>query len=116
MKTWVVPSREPRDCELYRTYDWRAGDKIASEKECRLEEELRVFVMERQACTREEECVVVPTLCPFGCEGIPVTVSKARAVKTKLAELRKRYDGYCRYKCDPVWRTTCQKGWCVAAR
>jgi hypothetical protein len=111
-----VPSREPRNCERYRTYDWRAEDKIASEKECRLQEELRVFVMERQTCTREEDCAVVPAFCPFGCEGIPVTASKAGAVKAKLEELRQRYDDYCRYKCDPVWRTTCQDGWCVAAR
>ena len=116
VKTWVVPSREPRNCERYKTYDWPTEVKLSSEKACRLEEELRVFVTERQACTRKEECVVVPAACPFGCEGIPVAVSAAQAVKAKLEELRQRYDNYCRYKCDPVWRTTCQNGRCVAAR
>lgn len=116
VKAWVVPSRQPANCERYRVYGGRAVDTISSEDECRLVEELRVFVTGRQLCTREEECVVVPAFCPFGCEGIPVASSQAEAVRAKLGELRQRYDGYCRYKCDPVWRATCQNGWCVAAR
>jgi hypothetical protein len=116
VKTWVVPSRQPANCERYKTYDWRAEEKIVSEKECRLAEELRAFVVDRQTCSREEECVVVPASCPFGCEGIPVAASHADALRAKLDELRQKYNDYCRYKCDPVGRTTCQNGWCVAAR
>jgi hypothetical protein len=90
--------------------------KIAAEKECHLVEELRVFVTERQSCTRDEECVVVHSDCPFGCEGIPVMASEAVTVERKQEELRRRYNDYCRYKCDPVWRAVCRNGWCVATR
>jgi hypothetical protein len=116
VKTWEVSSRQPPNCERYKTIDWRTEDKIAAEKECRLVEELGIFLLEKQSCASDKECVVVPAFCPFGCEGIPVAVSRAVIVKERLEDLRQRYDDYCRYKCDPVWRTACRNGRCVAAQ
>jgi hypothetical protein len=119
-ETWIYPSREPRKkCDQYRTKDparWSAQDKAESENECLLSEELRAYVLERQHCRRDEDCALVHADCPFGCMGIPVAASEFQAVAKKQDELLNLLIGDCRYKCDPVRRTVCRDGWCVAAR
>ena len=77
-------------------------------------EEFRAFVASRQSCTQDEDCVVVKVACPFGCEGVPVNSTYAIAIEAKYTELARRYDDYCRYKCQPVGRAACRENWCVA--
>jgi hypothetical protein len=117
-ESWVAPARTPRHCDSYRTADpkyWSAEERASAEKDCWVEEELRAYVTERQHCSCDADCVVIPADCPFGCMGIPVNASEAAAVVRKQADLRGRLDSDCTYKCRSVTRTVCEKGWCLAA-
>jgi hypothetical protein len=117
-ETWVTPERTPMDCGWYRTADpkhWSNGQKATAEKECHVVEEWRAFVTTHQVCSTDKDCVVVPSECPFGCMNVPVAATHAKAVTEKQTELRKKLDGVCKYKCRPVTRTVCEKGWCVGA-
>jgi hypothetical protein len=105
------------NCGWYRTADpkyWSDKQKAAAEKECHVVEEWRAFVIARQSCSRDKDCVVSSD-CPFGCVNVPVAAVQAKAVTEKQAELRKKLDGHCKYKCRPVTRTVCEEGWCVGA-
>jgi hypothetical protein len=87
----------------------------AAEKECRVLEEWRAFVTGRQACSVDKDCVLVESNCPFGCRNVPVAAIHAKVVAEKQRELKKQLDVDCKYKCRPVARTVCEKGWCVGA-
>ena len=117
-ESWVAPPRVPKHCDWYSTADskyWSDREKVRAEHDCLLEEDLRRFVTARQQCSDDVDCVVVASDCPFGCMGIPVNVSHADAVSRQQAELRKKLDSECMYKCRPVTRTVCENRWCVAA-
>jgi hypothetical protein len=114
----VTPARTPKKCDWYRTADprhWSDEQKAAAEKECHIVEEWRAFVTDHQKCATDKDCVVVRSNCPFGCMNVPVAAVHAKAVEEKEADLRKKLDGECMYKCRPVTRTVCQDGWCVGA-
>ena len=97
--TWLVPDARARE-----------------ERACRVEEEFRRYVTERQQCSRDSDCVVVRTDCPFGCKGIPVSASHADEVIQKQDEIYSRLESRCVSKCERlVTRTVCDKGWCLAA-
>src|SRR5262245_50836275 len=115
-ETWVTPERTPKDCGWYRTADWPAKQKAAAEKECHVVEEWRAFVTARQACSTDKDCAAVASDCPFGCMNVPVASVHAKAVTDKQTELWKKLDSDCMYKCRPVTRAVCEKGWCVGAR
>lgn len=115
-ETWVTPERKPMDCGWYRTADpkyYSDEQKAASEKQCRIVEEWRAFVTAHQACSTNKDCTVVASDCPFGCMNVPVAAVHANAVAEKQAELRGRLASTCSYKCKPVVKTACEKGWCV---
>ena len=114
----MTPERKPKDCGWYRTADpkhWPDKEKAAAEKECHVIEEWRAFVTAHQSCSTDKDCAVVASDCPFGCMNVPVAAAHAKAVTEKQTQLRKKLDTDCVYKCRPVTRTACEKGWCVGA-
>jgi hypothetical protein len=116
---WMDPPRKPLDCAWYRSADpkhWSKEEKERSERECRLREEFRAFVTARQSCSHDDDCALVRVVCPFGCEAVPVNKAQVTAVAAKHEELAKKLETPCKWKCQPVSRTACDKGWCVAAR
>ena len=121
-KTWADPERSPMDCSWYRIKGLSGDseeDKIAHEGRCRIEEEWRAFVTERQACSTDRDCTLVPTRCPFGCDNIPVAAVHAKAVEDKGLQLwRKLFPSGrgCKARCEGPSRTVCDKKWCVAGR
>jgi hypothetical protein len=117
-ETWVTPERRPKDCGWYRTADpehWSDAQKAAAERECRVLEEWQAFVTARQACSADKDCALVESDCPFGCMNVPVAAAHAKVIAEKQRELQKKMDVVCKYKCQPVTRTVCEKGWCVGA-
>ena len=116
-ETWVTPEQEVNDCDWYRTADpkyWSDEQKAAAERRCRMVEEWRAFVTERQRCSSDRDCVLVASNCPFGCVNVPVAATHAKAVIGKQDELRKKLGRDCKSRCRPVTRALCEEGWCVA--
>jgi hypothetical protein len=117
-ETWVTPARTAKKCDWYQTSaprSWSDEQKAAAEKRCHVAEEWRVFVTAHQGCSTNEDCVVVPSDCPFGCMNVPVAAVHAKAVTEKQTELRTKLDSVCIYNCRPVTQTVCEQGWCIGA-
>jgi hypothetical protein len=119
---WIAPPREPKDCDFYRTVDapeWLEEDKVKAERECRAAEEFRKYVVVRQQCAHDSECVVVQAECPLAIGGVPVNVSQAKAVARERDEIVRRYrlicSDDCLAKCTPVLEAVCREGWCVGS-
>jgi hypothetical protein len=82
-------------------------------RQCLLEHEFRAFVVERQACSQDDDCVMVRTRCPFG---TAVSVSKRYAgdVSAKYDALASQYAKFasCMYKSVARGDTACTTGRC----
>jgi hypothetical protein len=80
----------PLDCsEFHQAQSLSSKVFEASSLDCDLREELRAYVAPRRSCAGAEDCVVVPTDCPFGC-GISVARSEAVGIKQKVEALSRR--------------------------
>lgn len=107
----------PLDCsEFHRAQSPPSQVFEASQLDCNLREELRAYVAPRRSCAIAEDCVVVPTDCPFGC-GISVARSEAEGIKQKVEALSRRYaaKSACAYQCSATTGATCRHGRCVDA-
>jgi hypothetical protein len=107
----------PLDCsEFHQAQSPPSKVFEASQLDCDLREELRAYVAPRRSCAVAEDCVVVPTDCPFGC-GISVARSEAEGIKQKVEALSRRYAA--KYACGhqrfATTGTTCRHGRCVDA-
>jgi hypothetical protein len=104
----------PLDCsEFHQAHALPSKVFEASQVDCDLREELRAYVASRRSCAVAEDCVVVPTECPFGC-GISVARSEAVGIKQKVEALSSRYAAKhaCAYQCFAMTGTTCRHGKC----
>jgi hypothetical protein len=123
VSTWMeVPSREPERCDAYKLVDgpeWPPEDRVKVEHECRASEEFRQFLVQRQRCQHDSDCVVVKVGCPIAPGGVPVSASQARAVSLKRDEVVRKYhvslNDDCNCKCLPVEQTVCREGLCMGA-
>lgn len=123
VSAWMpVPSREPENCEAYKTLDgpeWPEEDRAKAEDECRASKEFLAYVVQRQQCLRDADCVVVKVGCPIAPGGVPVNVSQAKAVAVKRDEVVRTYqivlNDDCNCKCLPVEATVCREGLCMGA-
>jgi hypothetical protein len=105
----------PLDCsELHQAHSFPSKVFEASQLDCDLREELRAYVAPRRSCAAAEDCVVVPTDCPFGC-AISVARSAAQEIKQKVEALSRRYAAKhaCGYQCLATTGTTCRHGRCL---
>jgi hypothetical protein len=107
----------PLDCsEFHRAQSLPSKVFEASQLDCDLKEELRAYVAPRRSCAVAEDCVVVPTNCPFGC-GISVARSEAEGIEQRVEALSGRYaaKNACAYECSATTGATCRHGRCVDA-
>lgn len=117
---WIAPDRVPTRCDQdardpYWETEQEKAERLKDQERCRLVESFRSFVVERQKCTKPDDCSVVDTYCPFGC-GVPVSKVHAAEVASTHVVHYKKVDYPCRYRCQLVTRATCVEGWCVATR
>jgi hypothetical protein len=82
---------------------------------CLRKEEFQTFVAAHRSCTTADDCVVVATQCPFGCN---VVVSKAFATETTtkhaaLLEKNRAEGSMCAYKCRAPGPVVCKEHECA---
>jgi len=71
--------------------------------------DIRDEIEEARACTADEDCVEVGSVCPFGC-----SIAVNRAHEDRIGELLDSYESDCTYACAAIDRIECVANTCMA--